>query len=180
MKRLLAVILVLGMMVGVTVAKADDRYAITEIIKLKSEPASYLVEYTAERLIGWWDNETYWDLVDANGETIKEHIAEYVRELGGGRYEVKVGELWGVLDATGEWIVQPRYDYISSLYDGLAKVEENGLYGYINFETEQIIEPRFEEAGNCSNGYAEVKLNGKCGMIGTDGEFVIEPLGSLL
>ena len=92
-----------------TVSWAEEAYAITEIIKLKSEPASYLVEYTAERLIGWWDNETYWDLVDANGETIKEHIAEYVRELGGGRYDVK---MFGIIDAAGLWIVQTRFDFI--------------------------------------------------------------------
>lgn len=38
MKRLLAVILVLAMMCGINVGRADNTYQIREIIKLEGEP----------------------------------------------------------------------------------------------------------------------------------------------
>jgi hypothetical protein len=45
-----------------------------------------------------WRYDSYWNLVDAEGRTIKENFAKNVYELEDGKYEVKVGNLWGVMD----------------------------------------------------------------------------------
>ena len=174
MKHRFALILIVTILcTSLQFAYAKD---ISDIIKLEGEPVRYLVEYSDESDDPWsWDIDSYWNLVDADGNLLEENFAEgiYKRD---GWYKVEAHGLYGIMDLAGSFPVEPRFDYIYDFSEGLARIKENGLYGYMNREFEVVIEPKFEQAENFSGGLAKVEADGLYGFIGVDGSYAINPV----